>query len=71
MAEWSNAAVLKTVMGHTIGGSNPSFSATNYKKHEIIDFVLFFVSNSKKAKFVIYLKKNEVIMSPLYKQTIL
>jgi len=33
--------------------------------------VLFFVSNSKKAKFVIYLKKNEVIMSPLYKQTIL
>ena len=28
MAEWSNAAVLKTVEGHTSGGSNPSFSAT-------------------------------------------
>ncbi len=29
MAEWSNAAVLKTVEGHTSGGSNPSFSAPN------------------------------------------
>ncbi len=29
MAEWSNAAVLKTVEGHTSGGSNPSFSAEN------------------------------------------
>ena len=27
MAEWSNAAVLKTVEGYTSGGSNPSFSA--------------------------------------------
>ncbi len=27
MAEWSIAAVLKTVEGHTSGGSNPSFSA--------------------------------------------
>ena len=27
MAEWSNAAVLKTVEGHTSGGSNPSSSA--------------------------------------------
>jgi hypothetical protein len=26
-AEWSNTAVLKTVEGHTSGGSNPSFSA--------------------------------------------
>ncbi len=30
MAEWSNAAVLKTVEGHTSGGSNPSFSASNH-----------------------------------------
>lgn len=29
MAERSNAAVLKTVEGHTSGGSNPSFSAIN------------------------------------------
>ena len=27
MAEWSIAAVLKTVEGHTSGGSNPSPSA--------------------------------------------
>src|SRR5690606_18508483 len=27
VAEWSNAAVLKTVEGHTSGGSNPSLSA--------------------------------------------
>ena len=31
MAERSNAAVLKTVEGHTSGGSNPSFSATFVK----------------------------------------
>ncbi len=29
MAEWSIAAVLKTVEGHTSGGSNPSLSAKN------------------------------------------
>ena len=36
MAEWSNAAVLKTVEGHTSGGSNPSFSAELMfqKKHK-------------------------------------
>ena len=28
MAEWSNAAVLKTVVPQGTGGSNPSFSAT-------------------------------------------
>lgn len=33
MAEWSNAAVLKTVEGHTSGGSNPSFSAKTLVKH--------------------------------------
>ena len=30
MAEWSNAAVLKTVEGQTSGGSNPSFSACKF-----------------------------------------
>ncbi len=30
MAEWSNAAVLKTVEGHTSGGSNPSLSAKDH-----------------------------------------
>lgn len=28
MAEWLKAAVLKTVEGHTSGGSNPSLPAT-------------------------------------------
>ncbi len=28
LAEWSNAAVLKTVVPQGTGGSNPSFSAT-------------------------------------------
>jgi hypothetical protein len=36
MAEWSNAAVLKTVEGHTSGGSNPSFSATIIRNPFII-----------------------------------
>ncbi len=31
MAEWSIAAVLKTVEGNTSGGSNPSLSAKNEK----------------------------------------
>ncbi len=31
VAERSKAAVLKTVMGQPIGGSNPSLSATNNK----------------------------------------
>ena len=31
MAEWSIAAVLKTVEGHTSGGSNPSLSAKKTK----------------------------------------
>lgn len=37
LAEWSNAAVLKTVEGNTSGGSNPSFSAETMfqKKHKI------------------------------------
>ena len=39
MAEWSNAAVLKTVEGHTSGGSNPSFSAILARN--LNDFGLF------------------------------
>ncbi len=31
MAEWSNAAVLKTVVRQRTGGSNPSFSAKEIK----------------------------------------
>ena len=39
MAEWSNAAVLKTVEGHTSGGSNPSFSAV---KNQVYIHLVFF-----------------------------
>ena len=42
MAEWSNAAVLKTVEGHTSGGSNPSFSA---KENQVILHLVFFEVN--------------------------
>ena len=35
MAEWSIAAVLKTVEGNTSGGSNPSLSATNQIKSAV------------------------------------
>ena len=42
MAEWSNAAVLKTVEGHTSGGSNPSFSALKFPNEFIINVLGFF-----------------------------
>jgi hypothetical protein len=48
LAEWSNAAVLKTVEGHTSRGSNPLLSAkkTHNESYE------FFAFNTK-AKFVL------------------
>ena len=44
MAEWSNAAVLKTVEGHTSGGSNPSFSASKFPNIFNINMLGFFIS---------------------------
>ena len=44
MAEWSNAAVLKTVEGHTSGGSNPSFSASKLPNIFNINVLGFFIS---------------------------
>ncbi len=43
MAEWSNAAVLKTVEGHTSGGSNPSFSASKFPNIFIINILGYFI----------------------------
>jgi hypothetical protein len=46
MAEWSNAAVLKTVEGHTSGGSNPSFSATTIPitlKYNVLGIFCFYI----------------------------
>ena len=47
MAEWSNAVVLKTIEGHTSGGSNPSLSAR--RSQEIPETVFYFVSMNKKT----------------------
>ena len=41
MAEWSIAAVLKTVEGNTSGGSNPSLSAENESSNKkVLDYQL-------------------------------
>ncbi len=49
MAEWSIAAVLKTVEGNTSGGSNPSFSAKGppypTKSPQTVVFVGFLIFN--------------------------
>ena len=55
MAEWSNAAVLKTVEGHTSGGSNPSFSAKENPQHKLWVFCfqngrLFMIEKDLKQK---------------------
>ena len=39
MAEWSIAAVLKTVEGNTSGGSNPSFSAQKASDNTLAFFI--------------------------------
>ena len=47
MAEWSIAAVLKTVEGQTSGGSNPSFSASVNRKYllnKYLRFLLLWIS---------------------------
>ena len=51
MAEWSNAAVLKTVEGHTSGGSNPSFSAKNLYKLNVYRGFVFLLSKYKPKVF--------------------
>ncbi len=56
MAEWSNAAVLKTVEGHTSGGSNPSFSAKENPTAKAVGFLLF---KASKAKAFVSFKKQK------------
>ena len=50
MAEWSIAAVLKTVEGHTSGGSNPSLSASYYylkdSQFDIVGLFIFLGNSS-------------------------
>ena len=61
MAEWSNAAVLKTVEGHTSGGSNPSFSASKFPNIFNINMLGFFISELCPITYIKY----EVGTAPL------
>ena len=55
MAEWSIAAVLKTVEGQTSGGSNPSLSATNAENQQIAKQTPSFTpKNVKSGVFVLF-----------------
>ena len=51
MAEWSNAAVLKTVVPRGTGGSNPSLSAKGKTPNDLSFGVLFF--SGAKPKLVL------------------
>ena len=48
MAEWSIAAVLKTVVLRGTGGSNPSLSAKRFKSNKDLD--LFFCTQESKLE---------------------
>ncbi len=55
MAEWSNAAVLKTVDLHGSGGSNPSLSAVTIENQSIKRFTPNFTPTKAKVgrKFIV------------------
>ena len=60
MAEWSNAAVLKTVEGQLSGGSNPSLSAINAENQQIVKWTPDFTpKNVKSGVFVLFKKTAE------------
>ena len=68
MAEWSIAAVLKTVEGHTSGGSNPSLSAINAENQQIAKQTpSFTLKNVKLGVFYIF---NAICMGDKTKSTI-
>ena len=57
MAEWSIAAVLKTVELQGSGGSNPSLSAINAENQQIVKQAPNFTPKSVKlGAFVLYLR---------------
>ncbi len=56
MAEWSIAAVLKTVEPRGSGGSNPSFSATNAENQQIAKQTPSFTPKNVKSVFLFYLR---------------
>ena len=60
MAEWSNAAVLKTVDLNGSGGSNPSLSAINAENQQIIKQTPNFTPKNVKLGVFILFKTNHI-----------
>ena len=60
MAEWSNAAVLKTVVLKGTGGSNPSLSAINAENQQIIKQTPNFTPKNVKLDVFILFKTNHI-----------
>ena len=60
MAEWSNAAVLKTVVLKGTGGSNPSLSAINAENQQIIKQTPNFTPKNVKLGVFILFKTNHI-----------
>ena len=56
MAEWSIAAVLKTVEGNTSGGSNPSLSAIKGVNQAFARFTPFFTPKNVKLGVFVFFK---------------
>ena len=56
VAEWSIAAVLKTVELRGSGGSNPSLSATNAENQQIAKQTPSFTPKNVKSVFLFYLR---------------
>ena len=61
MAEWSIAAVLKTVEVQASGGSNPSLSATTIKNPSLKGFL---ISLPSVEKFVFKSEDREIKIKP-------
>ena len=60
MAEWSIAAVLKTVEVRASGGSNPSLSAINAENQQIIKQTPNFTPKNVKLGVFILFKTNHI-----------
>ena len=56
MAEWSIAAVLKTVEVRASGGSNPSLSATNAENQQIVKQTPSFTPKNVKLGVFVFFK---------------
>ena len=63
MAEWSIAAVLKTVEGNTSGGSNPSLSAINIENQCFTKQTPNFTPKNVKLGVFVLFKINQTFRS--------